>query len=428
MKIFQYVSFILIFIIAANVTFPQVEDSWDENPFYKAPDFFYDILQFEAKDTSATKTDIFIHVPFNKIQFLKSGDQFTAKYSVTITIMDEYRDKVLFERYWNEKVTLDNFEQTNARNNFNLSLQSFTLDPGTYVFLFSVEDKDSRNQYNTDYLFTIRPIPEDTLAISDIMLIANRSEVNGKSRIIPNVSRNVANQEDGIEIFYEIYSNKEQALSLEYQVLDKEKEVVYEDDVEKNVSEAKTQVFYKLEDFDISVGDYQIVLKAKTEEGENPIIITKPFFSRWMGVPSTEEDLKDAANQMVYLTSSNDIDYILEAETFEEQLERYIAWWKAKDPSPTTGENELFKEYYRRVAYANKHFSQLMDGWRTDMGMVYIILGPPNNVERHPFEYDSKPYEVWQYYELNRQFVFVDYTGFGDYRLATPFYGDYYFR
>jgi hypothetical protein len=56
--------------------------------------------------------------------------------------------------------------------------------------------------------------------------------------------------------------------------------------------------------------------------------------------------------------------------------------------------------------------------------MVFIILGSPNNVDRHPFALESKPYEVWQYYELNRTFIFVDETGFGDYRLVTPMYGD----
>jgi len=65
-------------------------------------------------------------------------------------------------------------------------------------------------------------------------------------------------------------------------------------------------------------------------------------------------------------------------------------------------------------------------GWRSDRGMVYTILGTPNNIDRHPFEYDSKPYEVWEYYDLNRSFVFLDQTGFGDYRLITPLTGDMY--
>ena len=54
------------------------------------------------------------------------------------------------------------------------------------------------------------------------------------------------------------------------------------------------------------------------------------------------------------------------------------------------------------------------------MGMIYILFGPPTSVDRHPFEVDSKPYEVWNYYQINKQFVFLDESGFGDYRLITP--------
>ena len=78
------------------------------------------------------------------------------------------------------------------------------------------------------------------------------------------------------------------------------------------------------------------------------------------------------------------------------------------------------QEYYRRIQFANATFSGFMNGWRSDRGMVYIILGPPNDIDRHPFEADSKPYEIWAYYTINREFIFVDQTGFGDYRLVNP--------
>jgi GWxTD domain-containing protein len=101
-----------------------------------------------------------------------------------------------------------------------------------------------------------------------------------------------------------------------------------------------------------------------------------------------------------------------------------LAFWKKKDPNPADEENAVFDEYYRRINFANANFSHYMEGWRSDRGMIYITLGPPNNIDRHPFEYDSKPYEVWEYYDLNEQYVFMDESGFGDYRLITPLTGD----
>jgi hypothetical protein len=75
------------------------------------------------------------------------------------------------------------------------------------------------------------------------------------------------------------------------------------------------------------------------------------------------------------------------------------------------------EEYYYRADYADKNFPPYSEGWRTDRGMVLMRFGLPQNVERHLFESNSKPYEIWYYYNQNREFIFIDDTGFGDYRL-----------
>ena len=128
-----------------------------------------------------------------------------------------------------------------------------------------------------------------------------------------------------------------------------------------------------------------------------------------------------AIRQLKYISKDDEYKNLTERNiTEEEKLKRFNDFWKKRDPNQDTEVNEYFEEYYYRVEYANKHFAHYSDGWRTDMGMVFIIFGMPNNIERHPFEMNSKPYEIWTYYEFNRQLVFVDETGFGDYRLVTP--------
>jgi len=96
-------------------------------------------------------------------------------------------------------------------------------------------------------------------------------------------------------------------------------------------------------------------------------------------------------------------------------------FWKAKDPSPGTTENELMDEYYRRVKYANDKFTTFQDGWRSDMGMIFILFGPPDNIEINLFAPDGKSYQWWQYYLINKTFVFVDPAGFGDYELLERY-------
>ena len=100
-------------------------------------------------------------------------------------------------------------------------------------------------------------------------------------------------------------------------------------------------------------------------------------------------------------------------------------FWKARDRSPNTTENEIKTEYYRRLRYADVNYGVFgRDGWKSDFGMVYITYGPPSEIERHPFDRDSKPYQVWYYYERKLRFLFVDHNGYGEYELQYPYDGD----
>ena len=53
-------------------------------------------------------------------------------------------------------------------------------------------------------------------------------------------------------------------------------------------------------------------------------------------------------------------------------------FWKARDPKPETPENEFRDEFERRVAFADRFFSQgETRGSATDRGTVFVLLGPP---------------------------------------------------
>jgi GWxTD domain-containing protein len=111
---------------------------------------------------------------------------------------------------------------------------------------------------------------------------------------------------------------------------------------------------------------------------------------------------------------------------------KFIAnFWKKRDPDPATPENEFKEDYYKRIALANKFFgSGGIEGWRTDRGRIYIILGPPNEIQ-HDMSPSSSytsvfhgPREIWNYWNLpnpklpyNLEFIFVDKLGTENYVL-----------
>jgi GWxTD domain-containing protein len=122
-----------------------------------------------------------------------------------------------------------------------------------------------------------------------------------------------------------------------------------------------------------------------------------------------------------------------EREHFIEQF------WLRRDPTPGTAENEFKEEHYRRIAYANEHFSDALGlpGWKTDRGRIYITFGPPDEIDSHPSggtykrpseegggETVTYPFEQWRYRYIdgvgnNIMIEFVDPKGTGEYRMTS---------
>ena len=413
--------FVTLFAIALYSSYAQ-DESNKEKGIIKVK-YYQDFLNFRSPKPGITRLDIFLEVPYNEIQFVKKDDLFESKYTATVSVFAEDKEKLIEEKTWDEKIDVKDFPHTTSPTNFNISIKSFELPPGKYFIRTSIEDKDSRKNFVSTNMFTIRDF--STLPnLSDLMLIAKQTMVGGSNKILPNVTRDISVQKDGIPLFFELYSDSPCKVILEFYVSDKEKKIIYSDTMARNIDSGKTQMFHNVMVKGLGLGIYLIGVSLK--DTNNKIIATtiKSFQSRWIGVPSVINDLDKAIAQLVYIASSSEKNYIESASDKEEKIKRYLEFWKKKNPNPAEEDNRVFDEYYRRINYANENFSHYTEGWRTDRGMVYITLGPPNNIDRHPFDYDSKPYEVWEYYEINQQFVFMDENGFGDYRLLTPLNGD----
>ena len=121
----------------------------------------------------------------------------------------------------------------------------------------------------------------------------------------------------------------------------------------------------------------------------------------------------------------------------DEERENFIEqFWIRRNPDQRLSYNPFREEHYRRIAYANQHFSSGVDGWRTDRGRIYIMYGPPDEKETHPtggmyYRRRSEgggmtstvPWERWWYRNIEGvgsdiEIEFVDPTNSGEYRMA----------
>ena len=108
----------------------------------------------------------------------------------------------------------------------------------------------------------------------------------------------------------------------------------------------------------------------------------------------------------------------------EEDRKRFQSmFWKARDTTPGTPQNEYMIDYYARRGYAEAHY----DGARTDRGRIYILLGKPTEVQNFSGSEKVVDCELWLYQNEGRRglppmlyLLFYRRDNLGDYVLFYP--------
>lgn len=107
------------------------------------------------------------------------------------------------------------------------------------------------------------------------------------------------------------------------------------------------------------------------------------------------------ARPLVYMSTNQEINDLRNGGEPKRSLDRY--WLSMSNGNQQTAKRTI-SSFYRRVERANDLFTSYKEGWKTDRGMVYIIMGPPTRVNR------SKDREVWVYTKRNSQFSEINFT------------------
>lgn len=139
---------------------------------------------------------------------------------------------------------------------------------------------------------------------------------------------------------------------------------------------------------------------------------------------------------VVYIITAQERAAFLKLDTNEEREQFIQQFWERRNPTPGTPENEFRKEHYRRIAQANLRFPTATGtaGWRTDRGRIYIVFGPPDEIDDHssPGAYNHSgdpgphtfPYIDWKYRYIDGigndvSMEFFDLRGTHEFRLTS---------
>jgi GWxTD domain-containing protein len=374
--------------------------------------------------------DVYYKAYSSALSYEKWGDKFKASYEISVVFNRKGKQVTGITREGD--LFADNYKMTLSREDFVIDIFTFKIVPDNYELVGRLIDAYAGDELSVKREVRIKDFGKKIPYLSTIEFVRESRHSDESSRfvrdgmrIIPSVSRAFGYSEPEMLIYYQIYNRDD--FGGDYLVY-------YDMIIENKIVVSDTALFPsggavtgRMEEFNVESllpGVYSLAIRVESPGRKLKVESKSDFTIEWSIMGIVRNDFRTAVEQLRYIATREEMDKLKDAPETD-RIRLWNDFWESNDPSPGTAENELRNEYYKRVRYADLNFGHFgKDGWKTDMGMVYIKYGSPDEIERHPFDISTKPYQIWYYYEQKRRFVFVDYNGYGDYELQYPYDGD----
>lgn len=320
------------------------------------------------------------------------------------------------------------------------------LPPGLYMARVVAVDLTDKSSSESRYPFRVRNFGTDELILSDVELgydivrmppdtVAPPVDVLVKNhyKVYPDCRSLVGPARPRLSFYLEAYNlaanaGPEDAYSVAFSIVPTDGSPARQLPAQSLSRPGTSAVLASsISVRDLPSGIYRFRAEVTDPVSSQVALVEKPFqVITMISDTLTEQEAEQLRLIMAYIARPS------EMETFNAlnatgKANFMAQFWKDRDPTPETPVNEFRDEHLRRLNFANERFSvgfrDRTDGWRTDQGRVYIIYGPPDQVDRFPFTSGREAAEKWNYEALPNQgavyFLFVDVNGYGDYRLVT---------
>lgn len=344
-----------------------------------------------------------------------------------------------------------------------LGSKPVALPPGSYTAqLFYMDLGDKQRRDSATFNLDVPSFAGRKFQVSDIKLVSDAVEAEDLKSpfyksgylMFPNVGGVVGPPFLTLNTYVEIYNANDMPTSefhINYKLANEQKKIFYEKEVSQPRPANNRMMDYQSFPLDsLPSGDYFVVVQAfngLSRSASDTVMVFRSFtvvnpqmdslVAAVRGAtPATpasiggvidplyaglrEAEIDEEFAKARYIASDQE-QTIWDGLSGDEPKARFLTnFWMMRDSKPGTPENEARDDYYKRVEEAEAFYSSPMTpkGWKSDRGRILLQYGKPDNIERHPQDFNRKPYEIWTYSGLNYQFAFVDRTQTGFYRLV----------
>ena len=359
----------------------------------------------------------FVVIPNRSLQFIKEKNKFIAEYDANIFVTTDDEDIQVATGSFSDKIISNRFSETTSKVKSTVLNTSFVVPLDDYNISINVKDLDTKLSSKKSNNVELKQFSNDSQVYDPIFIKEAKGEWGFESNKFPIDANQIVVKNNEIQ-FYQYAVINAGVYEMVINILSG-KEVQWSKTINSSSESRVISHLIIVPTKDINRKNLKVQVSVNQKNSTKSRSLGFKFRNSFMPDSITNIDL--ALSQMNYILTSDERKELKQLKQSDKE-NFFKKAWARRDPKPDTKVNELMDEYYARVAFTEENFSRgTSGGWRSDMGMIFILFGKPDDIQRHTSMQSNYSYETWYYFSIGQEFAFVDDYGFGDYRLRYPF-------
>jgi len=366
------------------------------NPFENDVPFSLRMAFFRGPADS-TRCLITVAVENQNLLFFRQKDRFEASYEAFLSMRDTESGHML-RGLWDKDLQVPSYDETTLEANFDPLQTEMNVLPGKYEGFAEVKDLNAHTYGNGRVSVNVPNLSEKLPKLSTPffyepgMRADSVVDTHLEISALKGASLQYASGQP-IFLLVEVYADSTrppEGWKLTAEVV---KALMVFPRVEVPLTDGvlTQRKLIRLPSQTLGLGSYEVDVYLRDSKNQSLARATSFTFRIVKSASWVSENYSQEIRYLKYLASETELKELMAVPDAQRQA-ALDAFWQKMDPVPATAVNELKVQYFERIDYANRHFStDQREGWETNMGEVYILLGPPTEI------FGSRLNQIWVY-------------------------------
>lgn len=338
---------------------------------------------------------------YGSLIYKKENGLFTANATldIQITNLDNNETQAINDRF-NFDIRKEKSSIIHSQETY-LFQKEYTVTPGNYLVAITVTDEStSKSSSRRENVYI--PNPKQSVSnITKIQILSKTSNVK-QSIFTPETTYDIPSSIDSLKFVFQITNNKpDSPITINAELIKFKSDTSFAWPMTYS-SYYPSSMPYKGIDYDskeiinstrrtltdpgsvliefifptLERGNYRLEVQSEDDVNEDSKLYKARDFSiKSPNYPSLKTP-RELAEPLAYLMDEKEHKRLLKIQSPDSLKKAIDKFWLSNIKNSKTA-TDVIALYYERVEEANKQFSNFKEGWKTDLGMIYILFGPP---------------------------------------------------